>query len=243
MPTQPGVTNPDPHPGTDERGIPLENLQAEFSRKLEELKGETNSKYDALMQKLDSLTVADEPPLEKTDAGYSPREELVKISADPRRYVEEKTKPLEEKAALLEKELLVQRKATLTAQWERMEDRIARSEKKGDWNEVPEEFRKEIHKEITSRGWQGNPASAMDAYEIVKARRTNVDHSDPDRLARIRASQTEGGGRGTGSTGSIRGISKEMLTEISRTPPSHPDYKKNMETLDKVQKGHVKIEG
>lgn len=238
MGNEPGV-NTAASPTEEER---IKNLQAEFSRKLDDVKGEIASKFDALAQKLDGMTTTEEAPPEKTDIN-DPKSELIKISRDPLGYVREKTKPLEEKAAALEKELIEQRKASLQSQWERMEDRIARAEKKNDWNELPEDLRKEIRKEIIDRQWAANPASAMDAYEIVRARRSNTASSDPDRLRRIRENQGEGAGRGSAAGGSARSISNAMLDDLSATMPSHPDYKKNMETLDKVQKGLIKVEG
>lgn len=236
-----GVNDSDSQTDTDERGVPLKNLQAEFDRKLEKMNEQNNANYAALAQKIDGLT-RDDGPI-PADVSPDKREELVRISADPHGYVAKFVKPLEEKAAAMERELQEQRKATSTAQWERMEDRIARAEGKKDWKELPEDMQKGIRQEIITRGWNTNPASAMDAYEIYKARQLNTQNSDPDRINRIRNNQSEGGGRSSVTRGSAQTVSRETLSEISRTAPSHPDYKKNMETLDRVQKGLVKVEG
>lgn len=238
-----GVTAPDPADLTDERNVPLKNLQAEFARKLEKVNEDINAKFEALAQKLDGMTANEQPsPPPTPGAGINEREELLKISARPRGYVDDIVNPLKEKAEALEKELLEQRKAVLTSQWERMEERIARQEGKKDWKELSDEMQKGIRQEIINRGWQGNPLSAMDAYDIVKARQTNLHASDPDRLNRING-QGEGAGRPNANRSTTMTISRSMVSELSSTPPSHPDYKKNMETLDKVQKGFVKIEG
>lgn len=221
-------------------GRSLDNLQAEFARKLEKQQEEINAKFEALAQKLDSMTVTDEEQ-QPDPVSVNEREELQKISAAPRRYVEQFVKPIEEKAARLEKEYQKTQSALLAAQWERMEDRIAMLEGKKDWKELSDEMQKGIMNEIRSRGWQGNPASAMDAYDIYKARHVNANASDPERRRRIEG-QSEGNGRTVTNTGNLRTISHDALTELSRTSPSSPDYKKNLETLDKVQKGQIKVE-
>lgn len=238
-----GVTDPASQTGaeTDDRGVPIKNLQAEFARKLEDIKGEVAQKFDALAQKLDSLTRVEEPEPVTSTGSINEREELVKISARPRGYVEDVVKPYADKVAKLEQEAEALRKATLTSQWERMEDRIARAEGKKDWNELPDDFRKEVRQEIVNRGWAQSPAAAMDAYDIVRARKTNSNASDPDRRRRIDG-QSEGSGQRT-SVSSAQTLSRSMVSELSTTPPSHPDYKKNMETLDKVQKGQIRVEG
>ena len=241
MPDKQGVTSADSSTDTDDRGIPIKNLQAEFSRKLEKQQEEINSKFEALAQKLDSLTTTDDD-VAPEPMSVNEREELVKISAAPRRYVEQFVKPIEEKNTRLEKEVQETRKALLTARWERMEDRIARAEGKSDWNDLPKEMQEGIKKEIIGRGWQGNPDSAMDAYEIYRARQVNANASDPERRRRIDG-QSEGNGRSTTGGNTTRTISREALGELSRTPPSHPDYKKNMETIDKVQRGQIKVDG
>lgn len=242
MPTQNGVTTTDAADQTDDRGVPLKNLQEEFSRKLEKQTEDMNARFEALAQKLDGMT-REEPVVTTTPGpGINEREELVKISARPRGYVDDIVNPLKEKAEALEKELLEQRKAVLTSQWERMEDRIARLENKKDYKELPDDFTKQIRQEIINRGWQGNPASALDAYDIVKARRSNLDASDPDRLKRING-QGEGAGRPNAGRSNLQTMTRSMVGDLASTPPSNPDYKKNMETLDKVQKGFIKIEG
>lgn len=243
MPNTNGVTNAENADPTDERGVPLKNLQEEFTRKLDKSTEEINAQIQAIMQKLDGLT-ANTPDATPANSGTAidERQELVKISARPHGYVEDRIAPLKEKAEALEKELLEQRKAVLTSQWERMEDRIARQEGKKDWKELPEEMQKGIKQEILSRGWQNNPASAMDAYEIVKARTVNLNASDPDRMKRIGA-QGEGPGRHNASRSVLNTITSSMVNELASTPPSNPDYKKNMETIDRVQKGLIKIEG
>lgn len=241
---QQGVNNSGAADPVDDRGIPIKNLQEEFARKLDKVTEEINGKFEALTQKLDGLTRLEEPPPTPVSIGtINEREELVKISARPRGYVDDLLNPLKEKADALEKEVLEQRKAVLTSQWERMEDRIARQEGKKDWKELPEQMQKDIRQEIISRGWQNNPAAAMDAYDLVKARDVNLHANDPDRLKRIHASQTEGSGRTSGQRSSVQSLPRSMVSELSRTPPSHPDYKKNMETLDKVQKGYITLEG
>lgn len=239
MVEKPGVTVDDSPSAEEER---IKNLQSEFNRKLEKQTEEMAARFDALAQKLDGLTREDPVVQPSGGSGINEREELVKISARPRGYVEDIVNPLKEKADALEKELEEQRKAVRTAQWERMEDRIARLENKKDYKELPEEFTKQIRQEIINRGWQGNPASALDAYDIVKARRNNLDTSDPERIRRIN-SQGEGAGRSSVSRSSVQSMTNAMVTELASTSPSNPDYKKNMETLDKVQKGFIKVEG
>lgn len=237
-----GVNGTDAADQIDERGVPLKNLQEEFARKLEKQKEEIDAQFATLMQKLDGMTRDDPAPQFQPGVSVNERDELVKISARPRGYVEDIVNPLREKAEALEKELQEQRKAVSTAQWERMEDRIARAEGKKDYRELPEEMTKSIRQEIINRGWQGNPASAMDAYDIIKARRDNLTASDPDRIKRING-QGEGAGRSNASRSSLQTISNAMVAELASSSPSNPDYKKNMETLDKVQKGLIKVEG
>lgn len=226
---------------TDDRGVPLKNLQAEFDRKLEKVTETMTANFNALAQKLDGMTRDDAPATVQVEPNE--REELVKISAAPRRYVETMIQPLKDANERLQKEADELRKETLTAKWERMEDRIARAEGKKDWKELPEDMQKGIRQEIISRGWNSNPAAAMDAYDIYKARQLNTQNSDPDRINRIRNNQSEGGGRSTVTRGSSQTISRERMLEITAMAPSHPDYKSTRETLNKIQHNLIKVEG
>ena len=52
MPDQPGVTTPESP--TDERGIPLQNLQAEMSRKIADMEAKMAERLEAINSKLDT---------------------------------------------------------------------------------------------------------------------------------------------------------------------------------------------
>lgn len=223
---------------TDDRGVPLKNLQAEMSRKLMEMEQKNAERWEAINQKLEALTAEPEPPASEPQA-IDEREELRKISASPRRYVESMIQPLKEENEKLRKEIEQTKTLTVKGMWEKMEDSIARLEGKKDWKELPSETQNGIINIVKEKGWVNNPSSALDAYEIYRARKLKADSSDPDRIARINAGTTEGSGRTSGKT-PVRTVSRSILE--TSVHPKDPAYKDHMKLLDDVQHGRVKIE-
>lgn len=240
MADQPGV-NGAASP-TDDRGVPLTNLQAEMSRKLADMEAKIAERFERFEQKFDSaLSVEPDPANVPEPQSIDEREELRKISASPRRYVEEMIKPLREENEILKKQLENTARLTTYEMWERQQDRIARQEGKKSWDELPSEDQNGIVNIVKEKGWGHNPASAMDAYEIYKARKIQKELSDPDRVNRINGSNTEGSGRVSGKT-PTRTLTRSTISELASTHPKHPDYKKNMETLQKIQGGEIRVE-
>lgn len=227
---------------TDERGVPLQNLQAEFSRKFQDLESKMSTSLDAINQKLEAFSVEPEPaPSDESTPSYDKREELQKISADPRRYVEQMIQPLKAENERLKKEVTDTRNLTVYEMWKKQEETIARLEGKTTWKELPDEIQNGVIAIVKEKGWGGNPALAMDAYEIYQARKARAERENPDRINRINASTTEGSGRFSGKT-PVKTLSRSSLEELASTHPKHPEYKKNMETLQKVQSGQIKVE-
>lgn len=224
---------------TDDRGVPLQNLQAEMTRKLAEMEARNAERWEAFNQKLDAMSAEPEPVVEPQTVDE--REELKKISASPRRYVEELIKPLREENEVLKQKLDKTEKLTVYGMWERQQDTIARMEGKKDWKELPAEFQNGIINVVKEKGWGGNPSSALDAYEIYQARQARKNADDPDRINRINAGTTEGSGRVSGKT-PVKTITRSMIDSLSTTNPKDPNYKKNMETLNEVQSGRIKVE-
>lgn len=223
---------------TDDRGVPLKNLQAEMSRKLAEMEERTAARLEAITSKLEAFSAEPEPARPEPQT-VDEREELRKISASPRRYVDEMIRPLREKNEELQKELEVTRNLTVRGMWEKMEDSIARLEGKKDWRELPAEVQNGVINIVKEKGWAGNPASALDAYEIFQARRAKAEASDPDRLARINAGTTEGSGRASGKT-PVKTVSRDRLSMVIH--PRDPGYKEHQKMLDDVQAGRIKVE-
>lgn len=239
MPGPNDVNGADSSAAVDDRGVPLQNLQAEMSRKLEAMETKWAERLDSISQKLDSFSTEPEPVADPQT--INEREELTKISASPRRYVENIVQPLRDENKLLREKLEKNEKLTVYGLWEREQDRIARLEGKNDWDQLPAKDQADIVNIVKERNWVNDPARAKDAYEIFRARKITTEASDPDRLARISAGTTEGSGRVSGKT-PVRTIARSSLEQLGSTHPKHPDYKKNMDTLDRVQRGEIKVE-
>jgi len=238
MPDQPGVTTPESP--TDERGIPLQNLQAEMSRKIADMEAKMAERLEAINSKLEAFSVEPEP-LAPEPQTVDEREELRKISASPRRYVESMIQPLKEENERLKKEVEQTKILTVKGMWEKMEESIARLEGKRDWKELPNDLQNGVVNIVKEKGWVNNPSSALDAYEIYQARKARSDNSDPDRAARINAGTTEGSGRVSGKT-PVRTLTRSAIEGLALTHPKDPDYRKNMATLSDIQSGRIKVE-
>lgn len=238
MPDNNGVTETESP--TDDRGIPLKNLQAEMSRKLADMETKMAERLEAINSKLEAFSAEPEQPASEPQT-VDEREELRKISASPRRYVESMIQPLREENERLKKDLEQTKILTVKGMWEKMEDSIARLEGKKDWKELPAEVQNGVIGIVKEKGWVNNPSSALDAYEIYQARKARADGSDPDRIARINAGTTEGSGRVSGKT-PVRTLTRSSVEGLASTHPKDPDYKKNMETLSQIQSGKIKIE-
>lgn len=237
--TQPaGVTGSESP--TDDRGVPLANLQAEMSRKLADMEQKMADRFEAITQKLESFSTEPETPASEPQT-VDEREELRKISASPRRYVESMIQPLKEENERLKKQVEQTNLLTVKGMWEKMEDSIARLEGKRDWKELPSEVQNGVVNIVKEKGWINNPSSALDAYEIYQARKQRTDASDPDRAARINAGTTEGSGRVSGKT-PVRTLTRSAVESLASTHPKHQDYKKNMDTLGRIQSGEIRVE-
>ena len=226
----------------DSRGVPLKNLQAEMTRKLEVMEQKMAERFDALASRFDTITtetIPDETPVQGSP--YDEREELRKISARPRGYVEDVVKPLKEENEEIKKELRETRVLVMKTMVDRAGDEIARREGKKRFEELPSDFQNKIVGIVKEKGWGMNPTSAIDAYDILKAREVAIRASEPERIERIEVSQTEGSGRVSGKT-PVKTMTRSLLGEISSTRPDSPDYKKNMELLSQVQKGQIRVE-
>jgi len=226
---------------TDDRGIPIKNLQAELNRKLVEMEARTAERLEAITKQLESFSTEPEPDKVETATTYDQREELRKISANPRGYVEELIQPLKQENELLKKEVEQAKILTVRGLWEKQEEAIARMEGKKDWRELPSEVQKGVIDIVKEKGWGGNPNSATDAYELFKMREAKKNADDPDRAARIASSTTEGSGRVSGKT-PVKTLARSSVEALASTHPKHPDYRKNMETLGRVQSGEIKVE-
>lgn len=224
---------------TDARGVPLQNLQAEMTRKLADMETKMAERFEAISQKLEAFSTEPDPVAETQTVDE--REELRKISASPRRYVEDLIRPLKDENDALKQKLEKTEKLTVYGMWERQQDDIARREGKKDWSELPRETQEGIIGIVKEKGWINNPASARDAYELYQARKIMKDSSDPERIARIQAGTTEGSGRASGKT-PVKTLSRSMIAELSSTHPQSPDYKKNMATLNELQSGRIAAE-
>lgn len=238
MPNPNDVNGAGSSTATDDRGIPLQNLQAEMSRKLAEMEAKNAERWEAINAKLESFSVEPEPVIEPT---ADEREELRKISAAPRRYVEEANRPLKEKIEKLEKDLEHTRTLTVKTMWEKQESEIARREGKKDWQELPAEVQNGVIGIVKEKGWVNNPSSALDAYEIYQARQARKNADDPDRISRINAGTTEGSGRVSGKT-PVRTLTRSAIETLASTHPKDENYKKNMATLADIQSGKIKVE-
>lgn len=243
MSNQTDVKGSDSSTETDDRGVPIKNLQAEMARKLQEMEERTAQRMEAIVQKLDSLTTREEEiPAEKTDAaGYDEREELRKISARPRGYVEDIVRPIKEENEALKKDLEKTRVLAFKNNLDRVGESIAQMEGKKQWSDLPNEFQNKIVGIIKEKGWGNNPNSAFDAYELLKAREIREKAKEPERIERIEVSQTEGAGRISGKT-PVKTVTREMLSQLASTLPGSPDYKKNMGILSQVQTGAIRVE-
>lgn len=241
MPENNGVTVIDsPTDGVDSRGVPLQNLQAEMSRKLAEMEQKNAERWEALNAKLEAFSAEPEPS-SSDPVTIDEREELRKISASPRRYVESMIQPLREENERLKKEMEQTRILTTKGMWEKMEEVIARKEGKQDWKELPADVQNGVIGIVKEKGWGNNPSSALDAYELYQARKQKAEGSDPDRIARINAGTTEGSGRVSGKT-PVRTLTRSTVEELASTHPKDSNYKKNMATLADIQSGKIKIE-
>lgn len=238
MPNPNGVTPTDSP--TDDRGVPLQNLQAEMSRKLAEMEQKNAERWEAINAKLDAFSAEPEPPAPEPQT-VDEREELRKISASPRRYVESMIQPLREENERLKKEFEQTKIFAVKTKWERMEDVIARKEGKKDWKELPAETQNGIINIVKEKGWVNNPDSALDAYELFQARQAIKNADDPERISRINAGSTEGSGRVSGKT-PVKTLTRSYVEELASTHPKDPNYKKNMDTLGDIQSGRVKVE-
>lgn len=225
---------------TDERGVPIANLQAEMTRKLADMDARMTERFEAIAQKLEAFSTEPEPPVSEPQ-NIDEREELRKISASPRRYVESMIQPLKEENERLKKEFEQTKIFAVKTKWERMEDVIARREGKKDWRELPADTQNGIVNIVKEKGWGNNPDSALDAYELFQARQALKNADDPDRIARINAGSTEGSGRVSGKT-PVRTLARSSLEGLASTHPKDPDYKKNMQTLADVQNGRIRVE-
>lgn len=240
--TQKGdVNGSDSSTEEDERGVPIKNLQAEMTRKIAEMDAKNAERFEALTQRLEALATPAEETHEVETITVDEREELKRISAAPRRYVDSFVQPIKEDNEKLRKEVEQTKLLFARTLWEKQEEKIARMEGKKEWSELPSEIQKGVIDIVKEKGWGNNPSSAVDAYELLKMRKAKEEAADPDRAARIAASTTEGSGRQSGKT-AVRTISRSSLDSLTSTHPRHPDYRKNMETLGRVQSGEIKVE-
>lgn len=226
---------------TDDRGIPIKNLQAEMTRKIAEMDAKNAERFEALTQRLEALAAPAEETHETETMTVDEREELKRISAAPRRYVDSFVQPLKEENEKLRKEVEQTKVLITRSLWDKQEEKIARMEGKKEWSELTPELQKGVIDIVKEKGWGNNPSSAVDAYELLKMRKAKEEAADPDRAARIASSTTEGSGRTSGKT-PVRTISRSSLDSLTSTHPKHSDYRKNMDTLSKVQSGEIKVE-
>jgi len=223
---------------TDDRGVPLRNLQAEMSRKMQELDEKLTRNLEAIQQKLEAFQTEPEPAEVPQGLPYDPREELTKISRDPRRYVDDSIKPLQERIDRTEKEKEALRTELVRLRWEQQEKVIAEAEGKKRWDDLPRDFQSSLISILKERNWVDNPSRAWDAYELLKAREAQKVREEPERLERIDLAQSEGSGRVSGKT-PVRTLTREQLSVLAADPRN----KENMKLLDQVQKGQIKVEG
>lgn len=239
MPNPNDVNGAGSSTATDDRGVPLQNLQAEMSRKLAEMEAKNAERWEAINAKLDAFSAEPDPVIEPQTVDE--REELRKISASPRRYVENMIQPLKEENEKLKKEVEQTKFLTVKTMWEKQETEIARREGKKDWQELPAEIQNGVIGIVKEKGWVNSPSSALDAYEIYQARQARKNADDPDRISRINAGTTEGSGRVSGKT-PVRTLTRSAIEELASTHPKDENYKKNMATLADIQSGKIKVE-